>query len=49
MEEGVRRAIVRVFPYGVYFTLDADLITVLAVLHMHRHPDIWKQKRRDIE
>jgi plasmid stabilization system protein ParE len=49
MEEGVRRAIVRIFPYGVYFTLDAELITVLAVLHMHRHPDIWKQKRRDIE
>jgi plasmid stabilization system protein ParE len=49
IEEGVRRAIVRVFPYAVYFTLEADLITVLAVLHMHRHPDTWKRKRSDTE
>ena len=49
IEEGVRRAIVRVFPYAVYFTLEADLITVLAVLHMHRHPDTWKRRRGDTE
>ncbi len=49
IEEGVRRAIVRVFPYAVYFTLEADLITVLAVLHMHRHLDTWKRRRRDTE
>ena len=49
IEEGARRAIVRVFPYAVYFTLEADLITVLAVLHMHRHPDTWKRKRKDTE
>ncbi len=49
IEEGVRRAIVRVFPYAVYFTLEVDLITVLAVLHMHRHPDTWKPRRRDTE
>jgi len=49
IEEAARRAIVRVFPYAVYFTLEADLITVLAVLHMHRHPDTWKRKRKDTE
>jgi plasmid stabilization system protein ParE len=49
IEEGVRRAIVRVFPYAVYFTLEADLVMVLAVLHMHRHPDTWKRRRRDTE
>jgi plasmid stabilization system protein ParE len=49
IEEGVRRAIVHVFPYAVYFTLEADLVMVLAVLHMHRHPDTWKRRRRDTE
>lgn len=49
IEEGGRRAIVRVFPYAVYFTLEADLITVLAVLHLHRHPDTWKRRHRDTE
>jgi hypothetical protein len=33
----------------VYFTLESDLITVLAVLHMRRHPDTWKRKRNDSE
>ncbi len=49
IEEGARRALVRDFPYGVFFTMDADLITVLAVLHLHRHPDTWKQRRPDTE
>jgi plasmid stabilization system protein ParE len=49
IEEDVRRALVRDFPYGVFFVTDADLITVLAVLHLRRHPDTWKRRRRDIE
>src|SRR5688500_5365364 len=32
IEENVRRALVRDFPYGVFFTTDAGLITVLAVV-----------------
>ncbi len=47
IEEGARRALVRDFPYGVFFTTKADLITVLAVLHLHRHPDTWKRGPRD--
>src|SRR5919106_5314491 len=46
IEEGGRRALVRDFPYGVFFTVEGDIITVLAVLHMHRHPETWKQHRR---
>jgi plasmid stabilization system protein ParE len=49
IEEGARRALVRDFPYGVFFTMEADLITVLAVLHLHRHSDTWKRGRRDTE
>ena len=49
IEEGARRALVRDFPYGVFFTMVGDLITVLAVLHLHRHPDTWKRRRRDPE
>jgi plasmid stabilization system protein ParE len=49
IEEGARRALVRDFPYGVFFTTEDDLITVLAVLHLHRHPDTWKRRRRHPE
>ena len=43
IEEGARRALVRHFPYGVFFTVDDDMVTVLAVLHLHQHPDTWKR------
>lgn len=46
IEEGARRALVRQFPYGVFFTIDDDMVTVLGVLHLHRHPDTWKRARR---
>ena len=49
IEQDVRRALVRDFPYGVFFTTEAELITVLAVLHLRRHPDTWKRRRRDTE
>ena len=49
IEQGVRRALVRDFPYGVFFTTETDLITVLAVLHLRRHPDSWKRGRGDVE
>jgi plasmid stabilization system protein ParE len=46
MVEGeVRRALLRHFPYGVYFLTSSQDITVLAVLHLHREPDMWKSRR----
>ena len=44
IEEGARRALVRHFPCGVFFAVDDDLITVLAVLHLHQDPDTWKRE-----
>jgi plasmid stabilization system protein ParE len=49
IEEGARRALVHDFPYGVFYTTDGDLIRVLAVLHLHRHPDTWKRRPEDPE
>jgi plasmid stabilization system protein ParE len=43
LEPGVRRAVLRRFPYGLYFTDEADRVTVLAVLHLRRHPDAWRR------
>jgi plasmid stabilization system protein ParE len=44
LEGDVRRALLRHFPYGVYFVDGAEAITVLAVLHLHREPDMWKSR-----
>lgn len=46
IEPEIRRALLRRFPYGVFFTAAADVVTVLAVLHLHRHPDTWKDPGR---
>ncbi len=44
LEGEVRRALLRHFPYGVYFIGESHDIVVLAVLHLHREPDMWKSR-----
>jgi plasmid stabilization system protein ParE len=45
IDSNVRRALLRHFPYGVYFIEDSNAFAVLAVLHLHREPDMWKSRR----
>ena len=44
LEEGVRRCQTHRFPYGVIYSEDEGGILVLAVMHLHRHPDYWKDR-----
>ncbi|MEY4705495.1 MAG: hypothetical protein RL042_1700 [Nitrospirota bacterium] len=44
VDGNVHRAILRHFPYGVYFLAESEDINVLAVLHLHREPDMWKSR-----
>lgn len=41
----MRRAILRRFPYGVFFRLIDDEIVVLGIVHGRRHPPTWKSRR----
>lgn len=41
IEKDVRRCLVKRFPYGVLYGIDADKIIVIAVAHLHRKPDYW--------
>jgi plasmid stabilization system protein ParE len=40
-----RRALIRRFPYAVYFRPTEDEIIVLAVMHGRRHPRNWRSRR----
>lgn len=40
--EGLRRALVRRFPYVVFYTIERTSIVVVAVLHAHRDPEQWQ-------
>ena len=42
----IRRALLRRFPYCVFYIVEAPDIVVLACLHGHRDPKVW-QSRRD--
>jgi toxin ParE1/3/4 len=45
LEGDVRRCIVNRFPYGVLYSIEPDRIYLLAVMHLHRYPDYWKDRR----
>lgn len=37
----VRRALLRRFPYGVFYLSDAETVVIVAVFHAKRHPSRW--------
>ena len=41
-----RRALIRRFPYGIFYTIEAERIVVLAVMHTARHPARWQQRSK---
>jgi plasmid stabilization system protein ParE len=48
VEGPVRRALLRRFPYAVYFVTEDEggCPAILAVLHQHRDPDAWRSRVR---
>ncbi len=44
IEEDMRRCLVNRFPYGVIYCIEQDKIFILAVMHLRRHPDYWKNR-----
>jgi plasmid stabilization system protein ParE len=45
LRSGIRRALVRRFPYAVYFAVEGEMIVMLAVLHVSRDPVEWQRRR----
>ena len=44
--KGVRRALLRHFPYATYFVRREDVAVIIAVLHQHRRPGGWKPRAK---
>ena len=42
----LRRALLRRFPFGVFYALTDQNIVVVAVLHAARDPRLWGKRRR---
>ena len=44
LSEDVRCHRLHRFPYGVLYQIQPDRIFVVAVMHLHRDPDYWKDR-----
>lgn len=43
--EGVRRRLLRRFPFAVLYSVMPEAIRVLAVMHLKREPEYWADRR----
>ena len=41
----IRRAILRRFPYGVFFRTTPAEVIILGVIHGRRHPRLWRSRQ----
>ncbi|MBC8205650.1 MAG: type II toxin-antitoxin system RelE/ParE family toxin [Kiritimatiellales bacterium] len=44
IEGDVRRCLSKSFPFAVLFRIRPDFIAVVAVMHLRRDPDYWKNR-----
>jgi plasmid stabilization system protein ParE len=44
LDDDVRRCLTHVFPCGLLYTVEVELILVVAVMHGSREPGYWKQR-----
>ena len=40
--KGIQRYLVHRFPYGVIYRIRDQIVQVIAVMHLRRHPDYWQ-------
>jgi len=45
MPRNIRRKLLRHFPFALLYRITPDEIIVLAVMHQHRKPGYWKERR----
>jgi toxin ParE1/3/4 len=41
-DRGIRRYLVHRFPYGVVYRVSNQIIQIIAVMLLRRHPDYWR-------
>lgn len=44
IEQDVRRCMTHTFPYGILYTIEAESILIVAVMHLRRRPGYWRDR-----
>ena len=45
LHRDTRRALLRRFPYGLFYRIHGDTIIVVACFHVRRRPRVWRTRR----
>ena len=43
---GIRRRLLKRFPFGILYAVEQDTIVVLAVMHLRRRPGYWESRAK---
>jgi len=46
VRESIRKKVLNHFPYNVLYSIEADLVVVVAVAHQKRRPTYWRRRLR---
>jgi hypothetical protein len=44
IQPGVRRCLLKRFPYAIIYDLPGDMLRIIAVAHLHRKPGYWRDR-----
>jgi hypothetical protein len=44
VHKNIRRALINRFPFGVFYIIENSSISIIAVLHDRRDPNLWKTR-----
>jgi len=44
IDKRTRRCLTNKFPYGILYRITENEIRIMAVMHLHRKPDYWKDR-----
>ncbi len=45
MTKTTRRCLTKRFPFGVIYIATDDEIVIVAIMHLHKKPDYWQQRK----
>ena len=44
VHRNTRRAVIKKFPFGIYYRTEDDFVSIIAVMHGSRDPKSWKNR-----
>jgi hypothetical protein len=45
-QKTIRKAVMKRFPFSIFFTMHKNLVIVFAIFHNSRNPIVWKNRLR---